>query len=321
MGFEPWSFGQAWSIDLQESIRGDRREMKDLRDLSRQHEFVSDLFDKPTRKEDWEKYRLSDEQVEFYRENGYVAGIRMLSEKQVDALRSEVMSLVDPTHPGNKLLYQYTSNESADPNKVLFHALGAWRVFPGLHDILWHPAFTVPASQLLGSAVRFWHDQVFYKPAHHGGVVIWHQDYSYWTRTQPMAHLSSWIGLDDSTRENGCLHYVPGSHRWNLLPREEFSSDMDTILQALTPEQRLAFKPVPIELKQGECSFHHPLMVHGSYENHTDKSRRAVVLNVFSDGVLSASDAPPLEGVPPVPIGHKMDGQFFPLLFDPEKPA
>ena len=53
----------------------------------------------------------------------------------------------------------------------------------------------------------------------------------------------------------------------------------------------------------------------------TDKSRRAVVLNVFSNGVLSASDAPPLEGVPPVPIGHKMNGQFFPLLFDPEKPA
>lgn len=134
-----------------------------------------------------------------------------------------------------------------------------------------------------------------------------------------MAHLSCWIGLDDSTRENGCVHYVPGSHRWNLLPRADFANDMNAILDALTPEQKREFKPVPIELKRGECSFHHPLMVHGSYENRTDKSRRAIVLNVFRDGVVSASDAPPLEGVPPVRAGEKMSGQFFPLLFDPRK--
>jgi ectoine hydroxylase-related dioxygenase (phytanoyl-CoA dioxygenase family) len=94
---------------------------------------------------------------------------------------------------------------------------------------------------------------------------------------------------------------------------------MDEILKALTPEQRAAFKPVAIELKKGECSFHHPLMVHGSYENRTDKARRAVVLNVFRDGVVSASNTAPLEGVPPVPAGEKLHGQFFPLLFDPQK--
>jgi ectoine hydroxylase-related dioxygenase (phytanoyl-CoA dioxygenase family) len=182
--------------------------------------------------------------------------------------------------------------------------------------VLWHPGFTVPASQLLEGAVRLWHDQIFYKPAHHGGVVIWHQDYSYWTRTRPMAHLSCWIGLDGSTQENGCLHYVPGSHRWNLLPRAAFANDMNAIEDALTPEQKLEFKPVPIELKQGECSFHHPLMVHGSFENRSNHARRAIVLNVFRDGVVSASDSPPLEGVPAIPIGEKMGGQFFPLLLD-----
>ncbi len=287
-------------------------------DLSIHHSFVGKVFTQPSNPREWSRYRLSDEQVEFYREQGYLAGVRMLSDEQVDALREEVSSLVDPNHPGNHLFYEFNSNESADPQKILFHALGAWRITPGLHDILWNPAFTVAASQLLGGAVRFWHDQIFYKPAHHGGVVIWHQDYSYWTRTQPMAHLSCWIGLDDSTRDNGCVHYVPGSHRWNLLPREDFANDMDAIQKALTPEQRAEFKPVAIELKQGECSFHHPLMVHGSYENLTDRSRRAVVLNVFRDGVVSASDAAPLQGVPPVPVGKKMDGQFFPLLFDPD---
>jgi hypothetical protein len=260
---------------------------------------------------------LTTDQVEFYREHGYLAGLRLLNDEQIDALSKEVLELVEPGHPGNSLFYEFNSNESKDPNKILFHALGAWRIAPGLHDILWHPAFTFAASQLLEGAVRFWHDQIFYKPAHHGGVVIWHQDYSYWTRTQPMAHLSCWIGLDDSTRENGCVHYVPGSHRWDLLPRADFANDMDAILDALTPEQTRQFKPVAIELKRGECSFHHPLMVHGSYENRTATSRRAIVLNVFRDGVVSASDAPPLEGVPTVPIGQKMAGRFFPLLFDP----
>ena len=134
-----------------------------------------------------------------------------------------------------------------------------------------------------------------------------------------MAHLSCWIGLDDSTRENGCVHYVPGSHRWNLLPREDFVNDMDAIRNSLTPDQKREFQPVAIELKKGESSFHHPLMVHGSYENRTDKPRRAVVLNVFRDGVWSASNEPPNGGVPPIPAGEKMDGQFFPLLYDPDR--
>jgi ectoine hydroxylase-related dioxygenase (phytanoyl-CoA dioxygenase family) len=175
----------------------------------------------------------------------------------------------------------------------------------------------MPASQLLGGPVRFWHDQLFCKPARHGGVVAWHQDYSYWTRTQPIAHLSCWIGLDNSTIENGCVHYVPGSHRWNLLPITGLANDMKSIQNVLNEEQKSHFKPVAIELKAGECSFHHPLMIHGSFENRSELSRRGAVINVFLDGVRSASNDPPLAGVPAIAAGGKMDGQFFPLLFDP----
>ena len=281
-------------------------------DLSRYHRPISELFTTA----DSQQHRLSDEQVNFYRERGYVSGIPMLTATQLDVLRQELLELVDPAHPGHHLFYEFNANESADPERILFHALGAWRITPGLHDLLWNPAFVVAAAQLLEGPVRFWHDQIFYKPAHHGGVVIWHQDYSYWTRTTPLAHISCWIGLDDSTRENGCLHYVPGSHRWPLLPRASFANRMDAIHEWLTPAQRDEFKPVPIELKAGECSFHHPMMVHGSYANETEISRRAVVINAFRDGVVSASDEPLLEGVPPIPSGQKIAGQFFPLLSD-----
>ncbi|NLX98746.1 MAG: phytanoyl-CoA dioxygenase family protein [Rhodopirellula sp.] len=288
-------------------------------DLSQQHAPVGDLFSMPEAGSDWDRFRLSDEQVAFFRENGYLAGVRLLDDRQVESLREELESLYDPNQPGHELFYEYHSNESTSPDTVLFHALGAWRISPGFHDILWNPAFTMAASQLLEGPVRFWHDQLFCKPPNHGGVVAWHQDYSYWTRTVPMAHLTCWIALDDADRDNGCICYAPGTHRWPLLPITGLAGGMDAIQSVLTEEQKLQFKPVAMQLKKGEASFHHPLTVHGSYENITDRPRRAAVINVFRDGVRSDSDRPLLAGVPPVPKGEKMEGQFFPLLLDPEE--
>ena len=287
------------------------------KDLAEIHGPMGHLFDWPGHAR--EAFRLTPEQVAHFEEFGYVSGIRVLDDVQVDALVAALDRLIDPRHPGHPLFYEYNANESGNQGTVLFHALGAWRIEESFHDILWNPAFTVPAAQLLGGPIRFWHDQLFHKPALHGGVVAWHQDYSYWTRTVPVAHLTCWIGLDDSRLDNGCLHYVPGSHRWPLLPITGLAGNMEEIQTVLSEEQRAAFRPVPIELKRGECSFHHPLLVHGSYENRCPRPRRATVINVFRDGVRAASDTPPLEGVAPVPKGEAMGGTFFPLLYDPRQ--
>jgi len=289
-----------------------------MNDLSSYHAPVGQLFSLPTAPSDWDRYRLSDGQVDFYHRQGYLPGVRLLTDEQVGQLREELNRLFHSDHPGHALWYEFHSNESADPNSVLFHALGAWRIEPGFHDILWNPAFTVAASQLLDGPVRFWHDQLFCKPARHGGVVAWHQDYSYWTRTQPMAHLTCWIGLDDADEANGCVQYIPGSHEWTLLPITGLAGDMEAIRDVLNDQQWAAFqKPVPAVLKAGEAVFHHPLMIHGSFANRTERPRRAVVINVIRDGVCSASDDPLLAGVPPIPAGQKLEGPFFPLLYDP----
>lgn len=282
-------------------------------DLSKYDEPISKLFSAP---ENPDLVSLSVEQIDFFHENGYLAGIKILTDEQVETLREELQKLLNATAETQKFFYEFHHNESENSENILFHALGAWRISRGFHDLLWNPRFTVPASQLLGGAVRFWHDQLFVKPAYHGGVVAWHQDYSYWTRTVPLAHLTCWIGLDDSTKENGCVHYVPRSHKWNLLPRGHLANDMNAIFEVLNDEQKSEFKPVAIELKKGEASFHHPLTVHGSYENFSDRPRRATVINVFRDGVRSDSDEPLLEGVPVIGKGQKIDGQFFPLLIE-----
>lgn len=290
-------------------------------DLSLQHQLISDLFPKLSEKEIWEAYKLSDEQVAFFNEYGYLSHIKILEDQQIEALRKDLEEIRDPEHPKHDLFYEFHSNESADPNTVLFHSLGHWRITEGFHDVLWNPRFVVAASQLLGNkAVRFWHDQLFCKPARHGGVVAWHQDYSYWTRTSPMQHLTCWVGLDDATSENGCLNYIPKSHRWPLLDRIDLGGDMDRLKDHLNEAQKVAYdKKVAIEMPAGYGTFHHPLMVHGSYANTSESSRRAFVLNVFADGTQSSAEEELLNGVPPIAKGKKMEGQFFPLLFDATK--
>lgn len=291
-------------------------------DLSTKHHPVSTLFDaQRALLEKWpnsDSFRLSDDDLAQYEELGYVSGVRIFTDEQCDVLCEQLAELTNPDHPNNHLFYEFNSNESEDPDRALFHALGAWRTAPGFHDSLWNPAFTVPASQLLGGAVRFWHDQLFSKPAHNSSVVAWHQDYSYWTRTQPMNHLTCWIGLDKATEANGCLQYIPGSHKWDLLPITGLAGDMDAIQTVLSDEQKEAFNPVAIELERGEAAFHHPLMIHGSYENSSEFSRRALVINTMLDGVHSDTDETLLEGVPVIPKGQALDGQFFPLLYDPK---
>ncbi len=291
-------------------------------DYSQRHEPVSDLFPWPATTAEWDALRLTNEQLATFEDQGFLTGVPLLDERQLETIRGELSDLAEPNHSGHELWYEYHSNESRDPNRVLFHALGGWRLRPALHDILWSPRFLMAASQLLAGSVRFWHDQLFCKPAGHGGVVSWHQDYSYWTRTKPLGHLTCWIGLDDSTRENGCVLYVPGSHRWNLLPITGLAGDMTAIRNELDDQQwQQLHHPLAAEMPAGHAVFHHALTVHGSEENRSPRPRRAVVLNVFRDGTLSDSDDPLLQGVPAIPHGQRMSGQFFPLLFDQESMA
>ena len=296
-------------------------------DLSLHHGMIGGLFAdarlSPAGQE------LSAEQIAQFEAFGYIAGIRVLDDAQVDALLVELQAWTRPEHPKRELWYEYRANASTDPGRSMLHASGAWRIGTGFHDLLWNPAVVGPARQLLRGGVRFMQDQLFCKPPHRGGVVAWHQDYSYWTFAQPMAHVTCWIALDDATVENGCLCYVPGSHRWGLLPITGLTGDMNAIEKTLGPDRMAAFRPVPVELKRGHASFHHPLLVHGSYDNLSARSRRATVLNLMRDGTRAAADEPEVDGLPAFmtrstedtifydiapPKGRILDGRYFPLL-------
>lgn len=285
-----------------------------MKDLAQEHELVGTLLDGSGDVGE-KRYCLDEAQLTHFEEHGYVSGIRMLDDQQIEQLRSELAVFFEADHSGCELWHEYHVNENDDPDSVVFHALGAWRIASGFHDLLWHPAFVTPAAQLLKGPVRFWHDQLFCKPAHHGGNVSWHQDYSYWTRTTPLAHLTCWIALDDATIDNGCVQYIPGSHRWGLLPKTGLVGEMDHVDSVLDESQKQSMEnPVAIELKAGECTFHHAMLMHGSGPNRTDRPRRGTVINAVREGVISESDSPLLAGQPPIGAGNPLSGQFHPLL-------
>lgn len=281
---------------------------------------VGKLFPTAETPEEQKKFELGEQQVAAYSERGFAGPVKVFDSDQVALLLDRLEKIVSPDFERRGELIAIDHSAGLTVDRFMTYFQGAWMVDEAFHDIVFHPGITVPATQLMGSPiVRFWHDQMFYKPANHGGVVAWHQDYSYWTCTEPMGHLTVFIGLDETTLDNGCLHLVPGSHRWPLLPMTQlFGGDnvMDNIKTVLTPEQLDQFKPVPLPLKPGEVSFHHPLTVHGSYANRTAAPRRSPVLNYMLPNTRSAGDEPLMPGSEPVPRGEIISGDWFPIVID-----
>lgn len=281
-----------------------------------EHRPVLDVFARLDRPGDARAYELGEDQVAGFERDGFVAGLRVLDDDQVAELRRRVDAIRRDLASFEGRLYEVEQAHLERPDEVVAHFLGGWMIDPWLHDLIFSPAVAVPMAQLLGTpSLRLWHDQVFYKPPHHRGCVPWHQDYSYWTRATPARHVSMHIVLDDADVDNGCLHMVPGSHRWELLPAVSFDAPIDSLLEHLPPDRREAFAPVPVRLRAGEASIHHSHTVHGSHPNCADRPRRALVINAMHPDTRCADGSRPLlRGVPLLPEGAVIEGDHFPLV-------
>lgn len=256
------------------------------------------------------------ELVSRFERDGFVAGIPVLDRPRLEELRRRLDALVARLPEIEPDLYEVEAAHLDRPGEVALHLLGAWLVDPWFHDLVFAPEVTVPCARLLGvDRLRFWHDQVFLKPPRHPGVVPWHQDYSYWTRAAPPRHITLNLVLDDTSAENGCVHFVPGSHRWPLLPKVSFGGPMEQVLDRLGPAERAAFRPVPAPVRAGEATIHHSHTLHGSFGNRSDRPRRAIVLNYMAPDTRSAGgDAELLRGTGAIPAGAVIEGPFFPIV-------
>jgi ectoine hydroxylase-related dioxygenase (phytanoyl-CoA dioxygenase family) len=258
----------------------------------------------------------ADELLQFERD-GFVGPVDVLAPAEVAALRTAVADVVRDLDRHRDRLHEVEQAYTDHPDRVVCHFLGGWRVHPRLRELVFRPQIAARAAALLGvDRLRFWHDQVFAKPPHHPGVVPWHQDFSYWTRTTPSCHVTCNLMLDDADPENGCLQFVPGSHRWGLLPKLLFDAPLEAIRVHLPAGA--TWHPVAVPLRAGQATFHHSHVLHGSDQNRSDRWRRAVVLNYLGAHVRVADGAAPLlRDVPLLPTGALVAGADFPLVWPP----
>ena len=258
---------------------------------------------------------LTDAQVAAFARDGFLGPVDILSAAEVAQVRAAVAEVIARLPELSDRLYEVEHAYSDRPDAVVCHFLGGWLVHPVLRELVFQPRCVALAAQLLGApTVRFWHDQVFAKPPRHPGVVPWHQDYSYWTRTAPACHLTINVMLDDADEQNGCVQFVPGSHRWGLLPKLPFDAPLEAIRAHLPAGA--AWRPVAVPVRAGQATIHHSHTLHGSDQNRSDRWRRAAVLNYMAGHVRVADgSAPLLRGVPALPAGAVVEGEHFPLVW------
>lgn len=154
------------------------------------------------------------------------------------------------------------------------------RYFPPWQDNVYERRVASIAEQLCGPDMVLDYDQLLAKPPHkEDAVFAWHQDLAYWIDTEDTRTATAWLAVDDSTIENGCMSFVPGSHREpQLRAHRPLHGDRDRshTLVADVDEEQDELRPVPI--RRGDVTVHHERVIHGSRGNHSAGWRRAYIV-------------------------------------------
>ncbi|MEO6846565.1 MAG: phytanoyl-CoA dioxygenase family protein [Chthoniobacterales bacterium] len=193
------------------------------------------------------------------------------------------------------------------PERRLESIRGDLEKDPFFYKISRDPRILDIAEQIIGPNIKLFTAQYVGKPAYVGTPHAWHQDPSYW-RSHGPSLFSFWISVDGSDVENGCVEFLPGSHKLGFLktiPRpihkEAFmqANYMETTPPWTVPTVEGAAgvdldfsKTVPVILPQGSLSIHNALTVHTSGPNPSPRPRGAVILTYIQ------ADLPRTDGKP-----------------------
>lgn len=134
------------------------------------------------------------------------------------------------------------------------------------------------AEQILDDEVYHYHSKMILKDARIGGAWAWHQDYGYWYQNGVLYPnlVSVFIAVDPSTKENGCLQVIKGSHLLgrvdHVLTGEQSGADMERVDEALN---RLDL--VYVVMEPGDAVFFHANMLHRSDQNKSENSRWSMI--------------------------------------------
>lgn len=262
---------------------------------------------------------LTQEQIDFFRKNGFLKWGKVLSEEQTAALRARLDDVLEGRSAAQPEAKRNLLGDGAE--QVVIQVVNIWEADELFREHLYHPTICQIACELIGTDVlRVWHDQVQYKPPRIGGPTNWHQDHPYWPIIQPADLVSAWVALEDATVENGCMWMVPQSHLWGPHKGGTIGTDPEgfkpTPDLSLLP-QDAKVEPVPCEVRAGEVMFHHCLTWHGSPPNRSDRGRPAIAVHYMPGWTrYEPTGSHLVEHRVTVKPGEILQGEHFPTVWD-----
>jgi ectoine hydroxylase-related dioxygenase (phytanoyl-CoA dioxygenase family) len=230
--------------------------------------------------------RVTDEQVAFYRENGFVVIEGFLTPDELENWRHCTDEAVEQRLAGTALPNQkWSLTNQGDPDsyyaQVFTQAIKLADTHDGMHRIMHDPRLGEAAATLADvDGIRIWHDQALIKPPF-GNPTAWHLDNPYWSFSSRDA-LSIWVALDDATLGNGCMWYLPGTHKTARYDNAGIGQNQ-TDLFKVYPEWR-GITSVACPCPAGTAVFHNGLTAHGAGANMTNRQRRAMTCAFMPDG-------------------------------------
>jgi ectoine hydroxylase-related dioxygenase (phytanoyl-CoA dioxygenase family) len=203
---------------------------------------------------------LTDAQIAQYHDRGFVIPDFRLSEETLARIRADHDRLLER----NPQFRDYCSSVLAFDVGFLEYART--------------PEIVEMVAQLIGPDVALWNMSFFAKPARNGRKVPWHQDGEYWP-VRPLATCSVWLAVDDARPDNGCLRFMPGSHKARRLAPHTTNDSPDLALnQEIDRTEYDDAKAVDLVLEAGQMSLHDVYLVHGSNANTSEHPRRGMTM-------------------------------------------
>ena len=233
---------------------------------------------------------ISDRDVAFYRENGYVVVPGVLEPALVESLRREMSEILDKARGITAHTDVYDLEPGHRPEAPRVRRIKTpHRFLPGFEKLYRNPRLVGIVQKLVGPSVRLLGSKLNMKAPHYGSPVEWHQDWAFYPHTNDDL-LAVGVMLDDCSPRERAAPRRAG----RAIPAPSGTITPTAISAAPSIRRRIKAeidRAVPLTGSAGSMSFHHVRLLHGSAQNVSDRPR-ALLLYEYA-----AADAWPLMGV------------------------
>jgi ectoine hydroxylase-related dioxygenase (phytanoyl-CoA dioxygenase family) len=223
------------------------------------------------------KVSVSADQIEFFHTNGYLVLHDVVDQGEVAWMR-EAYDRIFTARAGRESGDQFdlAGTDEDESEAKLPQILSPSKYAPELLTAKFRSRILEIAHALLGEDAELGGDHAIMKPALVGAETPWHQDEAYWDPAFDYRSFSAWIPLQEATLVNGCMWFVPGSHKLEVL--QHHSIGHDPRVHGLEVEGADTSAAVACPIPAGSATFHLSRTLHYTGPNQSSGPRRAYIL-------------------------------------------